>query len=1025
MSPGDLQRALQAVEPAAVLVAPAVLDKIIRQTLKLPGWMWTVPHRRTWNVERQFLFRFVEQEDLLVRPDQLLPATVLLLAAPGGAELEADQELLRAYWRLLFHASLDLELTNQAVAGKWTPAAVEERIDRLGSGVFGEVRSVLLQEHYLPPNPDARAVYLEFVAVFLELYYFARPLLESYFPSIRDVEAVKKVLEEDVSGATVLERTRLPGTAAPGLGVASSPHEAHEFFYALVGESDAAQQSGNLVRAAIQRSRAARVAPAAQAYDTRKQAVALLEALLGRLQPALEIPNPEVPEWSKHLPELLDKADQGSRPPEAYLLYDLQKVCLDFEREIYTLDLVEWLLSGGKKPVQRPLTSQRLVRVTRHVRSAAQRLTMARLSENDRKHFGGMLQAALARCENRVRERFRPLLWSALEDVGLGPHNPSERTAFLKLTEELLDRILEYGFLTFSDLRDVLSRNQLKMPDLSDPQDFIRGDPLLRLDRRLATLLDGVYRRGEIYLRVLERFTALNFGTALGRLITQFVTIPFLGAYLLVQVLNHFVLQPLGVENVPVYVFVPVWGMLGAFLLGVLHSPTVRNWCADLGRALWRPVKAACVDFPLWVVHNTALVKVLTSWTFQLFYWYILKPLVLCVLLWFLVPETFSTWLQVALTFLAANFLVNSRPGQAAAETLNHALVRFFALLRSGLISGLIRLVVQLFKHIMHMMEAVLFKVDEWLRFRGGDSRLAMAVRVILGVVWFPISYLARFNMVVLIEPVFNPVKFPVCSIATKIIYPTYVVLQPWLMETFTPLFGNLVTWAVVTWVLFWLPDVFGFLFWEMKENWSLYKANRGPALQPAIIGARGETMPRLLRPGFHSGTIPKLFAKLRHAEQKALETGNFTHVRAWRVALEEVEEAVRLFVTREFLVLLAQDEAWKNAMPSVGPVRLATNQIRVELIHKDHPEQPLWLEFEEQGGTLSAGATPADWLKDLSGAQQRSLDQALAVLYQLAGAKPAKTATTGETGVVAARTFGQAIQDLVAKEEVRAGNIP
>src|SRR5205085_12128396 len=188
--------------------------------------------------------------------------------------------------------------------------------------------------------------------------------------------------------------------------------------------------------------------------------------------------------------------------------------------------------------------------------------------------------------------------------------------------------------------------------------------------------------------------------------------------------------------------------------------------------------------------------------------------------------ESFGTWLQVALGFRAANFLVNSRAGQAAAETISHGFVRLMALLRSGLIPGLIRLVVQIFKHLLHTMEAVLFKVDEWLRFRGGDSRLAMIVRIILGVVWFPISYLARFNMVVLIEPCLNPVKFPVCAIATKVMLPMYpTILRPWLMETFTPLFGNVVTVAVVTWLLFWLPDVFGFLFWEVKENWSLYKA--------------------------------------------------------------------------------------------------------------------------------------------------------------------------------------------------------
>jgi hypothetical protein len=1077
MSAADLQRTLEAVEPAAVLVSPSVLDRIIRQTLKLPGWMWTVPHQRTFIVERQFLFRYVEQEDLLLRSDQLLPATVILLETPASFEEEGRPEQLRAYWRLLFHASVDRELANQALMGKWTAADVQERVNRLGPTVFEEVGRVLHEERQLAPNADARDIYLEFVASFLELYYFARPLLESYFPGIADVESVKKSLDEDVDSVVIYQRTRLPGAPEPAQGMTDSPHESHEFFYELVCESDAAQQAGNLVRAAIQRSRAARVAPAAQAYDTRKQAVALLETLLARLQPALEIPAAELPEWSNHLPELLDKADQGRRPPEAYLLYDLQKVCLDFEREIYTLDLVEWLLSGFKKPMQRPLSSQRFVRVTRHLRSAAQRLTMARLSDSDRKHFAGLLQAALSRCEDRVRRRFRPLLHSAIEDVGLAPRDAPERTAFLKLTEELLDRILAYGFLTFSDLRDALARNRLKLPDLVDPQDFIKGDPLLRLDRRLSTLLDGVYRRGEVYLRMLERFTALNFGTALGRLVTQFVTIPFLGAFILVQVLNHFVLRPLGVEDLPVYVFVPLWGLVGAFLLGLLHSASVRRWCVEAGRACLRPLRQVAVDLPLWVVRNTALMKILTSWTFQLFYWYVLKPLALCLLLWTLVPETLGIdrsdavgnrqevssgvktgggvkdeaaaakatqapsaqspptngqeaqdvskgvasgavvktqvveeqphppppathhsptttrrtplpWMQVALTFLAANFLINSRPGQAAAESVNHGLTRFFELLKSGLIPGVIRFVVQLFKHIMHMMEAVLFKVDEWLRFRRGDTRLAMAARVIFGVLWFPISYLARFNLVVLIEPCLNPVKFPVCAIATKVMLPVLPIIYRWLGGLLASMTGDLVAYALAGWLVFWLPDVFGFLFWEMKENWSLYRANAGPTLEPVMVGRHGETIRRLLQPGFHSGTIPKLFARLRHAEQAALASGSFTAVRAAQAALEEVEEAIHLFITRELLVLLAQDPSWKKQPFQVGRIRLATNQVQVELLHEDFPGQPTYVEFADTGRVLTGTLTPAPWVHELSGPEQRSLRYALAVLCQLAGAE-------------------------------------
>ena len=75
------------------------------------------------------------------------------------------------------------------------------------------------------------------------------------------------------------------------------------------------------------------------------------------------------------------------------------------------------------------------------------------------------------------------------------------------------------------------------------------------------------------------------------------------------------------------------------------------------------------------------------------------------------------------------------------------------------------------------------------------------------------------------------------------------------------------------------MPGVFGFLVWELKENWKLYRANRATNLRPVMIGHHGETMLRLLRPGFHSGTLPKLFAKFTridaaHSSRRAMGTG-------------------------------------------------------------------------------------------------------------------------------------------------------
>src|SRR5262249_7988098 len=68
--------------------------------------------------------------------------------------------------------------------------------------------------------------------------------------------------------------------------------------------------------------------------------------------------------------------------------------------------------------------------------------------------------------------------------------------------------------------------------------------PLVQVDRRLGSLLDGVYRPSEIYVRWLERLTALMFGTRLGRLVTRYVTIPFVGAFLVMLILSELIALP-------------------------------------------------------------------------------------------------------------------------------------------------------------------------------------------------------------------------------------------------------------------------------------------------------------------------------------------------------------------------------------------------------------------------------------------------------------------------------------------------
>ena len=87
-------------------------------------------------------------------------------------------------------------------------------------------------------------------------------------------------------------------------------------------------------------------------------------------------------------------------------------------------------------------------------------------------------------------------------------------------------------------LRDAISRNNLKLPDISQLSQILKGDRLLRADDRLATSLDGVYHRGEFYLRWLQIVSSMAFGTRTGRFATRFIAIPFGGAFLIIGGIN-------------------------------------------------------------------------------------------------------------------------------------------------------------------------------------------------------------------------------------------------------------------------------------------------------------------------------------------------------------------------------------------------------------------------------------------------------------------------------------------------------
>jgi hypothetical protein len=180
---------------------------------------------------------------------------------------------------------------------------------------------------------------------------------------------------------------------------------------------------------------------------------------------------------------------------------------------------------------------------------------------------------------------------------------------------------------------------------------------------------------------------------------------------------------------------------------------------------------------------------------------------------------------------------------------------------------------------------------------------------------------------------------------------------------------------------IFLLPGLAGFLVWEFKENWRLYRANQSPTLRPEIIGHHGETMLRLMRPGLHSGTLPKLYARLRHGKRRAS--------RKQYEALHHLRARLRQFVERNLLAILSGSKSWGHSTPLMpGESALATNRIRLELcgpgasVHVDFEEHAGWL----VGGLTCSTACQETWLARLTSEQAAAFRDALGGFYKLAG---------------------------------------
>lgn len=1021
-----LRQAVRVAEPAALLVEPRILRRVIRLDRRLMGLGFSVPHRKTYTIERDRLLAFVDLEELDLSPAAELPRHVILLSKPADDEsleyLPAEDSLHR-YWKMLFHARVHVDLGLRFNAHPTPQELAGQRRQEIGEVEFAEIQAVLLKDKYLFPEPSDLETYVEFVSVYLELRYFSESDLPLWFPAIRDWAEIDRIVSLDIAHLEVFERTRLgtkPLEAATGssAGTDRERHTPQPRRWAFLGRlGDPAVRArraaavGNGVKAAILQTRAAQLATGEQRRELTRGADHELRRVVLRLQPVLQFSESDVDLWCRALQPLLGPAAAGFWTLEARLLYDLQKVCVEHERGVFKLDPISWICTLGRRPLRRPLNLLREVLITKHLRSAARRVATARLSEVERRQVESLLAATVEQVEHRSRDRIRPLILDVLTDVGLVPQNIPERVARQAVVEELLDRIVEYGVVNLGNLRDSLSKNDLKLPDLAGVTELLGGDRLLRADRQLGAVLDGVYRPGAVYLRWAQRLSSLAFGTRPGRFATKYMLLPYGGTYLALAFLRHLILgdqaanhgsppeTPL--ETISAETGVPPAMQIGfagaVFLFGtwvalLMHNARFRAWFLSRLTAGWQILRRVVVDWPTAVFRSPLVHRILRSTIYAAVRDYIVRPAVLTALIgvaWALVLRSLHTHVVIE-TFLLTALILNSPAGRFADEWIADLVVRAWHDLRMRVFAVTYQVIMDGFHALLVGLERIVYTVDEWVRFRAGDHRGLQLAKLVGGTLWFFVSYVVVFVFTLLLEPQINPIKhFPVVTVAHKLLLPAAPELINGLARYD---YIGLARANAIVWSTIWLiPGVFGFLVWELKGNWQLYKANRPGKLLPAPFGHHGETMVRLLRTGFHSGTLPKLFAALRSASRKAQQSGDRKAVNRKRAAVERVEEAVGNFVTRDLTGLLNAATSVPASNLVVSSVGAATNRLKVTLQDPAAPEEPVVLIWEETGGQLTVSVAPTCWLEHLNDQQRERFAMALAGLFQRSGADAAQ----------------------------------
>ncbi|MFM7130050.1 MAG: hypothetical protein ACKO0V_11905, partial [bacterium] len=506
--------------------------------------------------------------------------------------------------------------------------------------------------------------------------------------------------------------------------------------------------------------------------------------------------------------------------------------------------------------------------------------------------------------------------------------------------------------------------------------------------------LPGIYHEGEIYLRALQRASSAVFAQPLGRLVTWFLILPFLGAFMLMgglffipEELNHWVLSRVNLHIQIPEAINPLKNptnviIVGLFMLGMIHHRKFRNYVLQSMRRISIYLRGLLWDWPRRVLAAPIIKLVFGNRWIILSWKWLIKPLIFTILIYLLIPDDrFSRRSElisiIATIYIAMIIAVNSRAGRDLQEHIGEMVKWFWHRFGFDLVVAVYRFLIDVFDRLSESVNRALYAVDEWIRYRRRSGPMVEFTSGLIGFLWGIILYVFRFVFNLLVEPQINPIKhFPVVTVSHKFLLPMIPVLAGAIRQFYGD--DPKTALSLATLIMSVIPGAIGFIVWELKENWKLYEANRPRDLQPRAIGHHGESMHRLLYPGFHSGTIPKLFQRIRRTRLKALRTGRMSSLVNQTQKLHHAGEALFRFIDRELVRVINSTTMFRDHPVHISHLGITNLSVSLELSCSANTS-PFILRLKCEHGWLVADVIKSGWTDELDHDQWQVFRVALA----------------------------------------------